>query len=119
MGAVYRGRHSKTGEKVAVKIIAPGLASHKDALTRFKRESAILKRLDHPNISNFIASGRFDGTPFYVMEFVEGESLDHVLERRGRITWEELIILGTQLVRRPATRARARASSIAISSRPT
>ena len=97
MGAVYRGRHADTGEKVAIKVVAPGLASNANALKRFKRETAILKQLDHPNIVKLIASGKVHGTPFYVMEYVEGESLDHVMERRGRITWEELIPLGQQL----------------------
>jgi serine/threonine-protein kinase len=97
MGAVYRGRHADTGAKVAIKVVAPGLVSNANALKRFKRETSILKQLDHPNIVKLIASGKMHGTPFYVMEYVEGESLDHVMERRGRITWEELIPLGQQL----------------------
>jgi eukaryotic-like serine/threonine-protein kinase len=97
MGAVYRGRHADTGDKVAIKVVAPGLATNANALKRFKRETSILKQLAHPNIVKLIASGKMHGTPFYVMEFVEGESLDHVMERRGRITWEELIPLGQQL----------------------
>lgn len=97
MGAVYRGRHAETGRKVAIKIIAAGLASNNNALARFKRETAILKQLDHPHIVKLLASGKMQGTPFYVMEYIEGESLDRVMERRGRITWEELITLGQQL----------------------
>src|SRR4051794_20429518 len=89
MGAVYRGRHRETGETVAIKIVAPGLTANDAAMTRFKREISILKQLDHPNIVKLVRSGKFGGTPFYVMEYVGGESLDHVIERRGRITWEE------------------------------
>src|SRR5690242_19301744 len=97
MGAVYRARHRETGAKVAIKIIAPGLTTNDMATSRFKREIAILKQLDHPNIVKLLASGKIRGTPFYIMEFVTGESLDHVIERRQRITWEELIPLGQQL----------------------
>jgi predicted Ser/Thr protein kinase len=97
MGAVYRATHAETGNKVAIKIIAPGLAARDAAMTRFKREISILKQLDHPNIVKLLASGKFKGTPFYVMEYVSGESLDHVMERRGRITWDELVPLGQQL----------------------
>jgi len=97
MGAVYRGRHTESGRKVAIKVVAPGLAANANALKRFKRETAILKQLEHPNIVKLLASGKIQGTPFYVMEYVEGESLDHVMERRGRITWEDLIPLGQQL----------------------
>jgi serine/threonine-protein kinase len=97
MGAVYRARDERDGEPVAVKIIGAGLAQNEIALHRFQRECAILKQMDHPNVARYIASGRFDGTPFYVMEFIEGESLDRVLARRGRITWEEMVALGKQL----------------------
>src|SRR5207253_35118 len=81
MGAVYRGRHTESGKKVAIKIIAIGLASNENALKRFQRETKILKQLSHPNIVKLIASGKVHGTPFYVMEYVEGESLDHVMDR--------------------------------------
>lgn len=97
MGSVYRGRHRETGETVAIKIVAPNLAANDAAMTRFKREISILKQLDHPNIVKLVASGKFRGTPFYVMEYVSGESLDHVIERRNRITWEELVPIGQQL----------------------
>ena len=97
MGAVYRARHQETGAKVAIKIIATGLAANVTATARFKREIAILKQLNHPNIVRLHASGKYKGTPFYIMEYVGGESLDRVMERRGRITWEELIPLGRQL----------------------
>lgn len=97
MGSVYLGKHKGSGQKVAIKMIAPGLAINETALARFKRESAILKQLVHPNIVQILASGKFHGTPFYVMEYLQGESLDHVMARRGRMTWEEIVQLGQQL----------------------
>lgn len=97
MGAVFRARHQKSGQRVAIKIIAPGLAASDAAMVRFKREISILKQLEHPNIVRLIASGKISGSPFYVMEYIEGESLDRVMERRGRLTWEELVTLGQQL----------------------
>src|SRR5947209_1045389 len=97
MGAVYRGRNVETDERVAVKIIAPGLVSNENALRRFTREIDILRQLDHPHIAHILRSGKFHGTPLYVMEYLEGESLDKVLARRGRLTWEEVVTLGTQL----------------------
>ena len=97
MGSVYLGRVTETGQRVAIKIIAPGLAANETAMKRFKREAAILKQLSHPNIVHLVVAGKFGGTPFYAMEYVEGESLDHVMARRGRISWEEVVILGGQL----------------------
>lgn len=97
MGSVYRAIHQETGERVAVKMISIGLSTNKGAVERFKREVTILKQFDHPNIAKFITSGKIGNTPFFIMEFLEGESLDHVIARRGRISWEELVPIGTQL----------------------
>jgi serine/threonine-protein kinase len=97
MGAVYRARHQETGEYVAIKVVAPGLGSNATIMARFRREAAILKQLQHPNIVRLVATGKFQGTPFYAMEFVDGETLDQVIARRGRLTWEEVVALGQQL----------------------
>jgi serine/threonine-protein kinase len=97
MGSVFRARHTETGEYVAIKIVAPGLSSNATIMARFKREAAILKQLRHRNIVRLVATGKFQGTPFYAMEYVDGESLDHVITRRGRLTWEEVVEFGQQL----------------------
>ncbi len=97
MGAVYRARHDETGQHVAIKVVSPNLAANETAMLRFKRESAILKQLKHPNIVKLVATGKFNGMPFYAMEYVEGESLDRVMARRDRISWEHLVTLGQQL----------------------
>jgi eukaryotic-like serine/threonine-protein kinase len=98
MGAVYRGKYVETGQTVAIKIMAPGLGTSSDgANKRFKREADILKQLKHPNIVRLFAIGKHRGTAYYAMEYVEGESLDHVMARRDRMSWEEVVDLGQQL----------------------
>jgi serine/threonine-protein kinase len=97
MGAVYRARNTTTGQLVAIKVVAPGLAGNKTVMARFQREAAMLKQLKHPNIVRLVATGKFHGTPFYAMEYVDGESLDRVMARRGRVTWEEVVEFGQQL----------------------
>src|SRR5438105_5988855 len=91
MGTVYRGTDTKTGGKVAMKFISTGLDSSPKALARFERETKILKALRHPNIVRLLAYQLEKGRPFYVMEFIEGESLEKLLERRGRLEWEEVV----------------------------
>jgi serine/threonine protein kinase len=97
MGAVFRARYTKNGQIVALKVMAPGLGTNATALARFERESDILKQLKHPNIVRHLAHGHKHKTYFYAMELVRGETLDQVLQRRGRMTWEEVVTLGQPL----------------------
>ncbi len=98
MGAVFLGRYTKTGQRMAIKVMAAGLASTSEtAAARFEREAAILKQFNHPNIVKFYGIGKSQGMRYYAMEYIQGESLDKVLARRGRMTWEELVEVGKQL----------------------
>jgi eukaryotic-like serine/threonine-protein kinase len=98
MGAVYRAVYTKNGQRVAIKIMAPGLgSSNSHAAARFEREAAILKQFNHPNIVKLFGTGKFQGTRYYAMEYIEGESLDRLMSRRDRMTWEEVVTLGKQL----------------------
>ncbi len=97
MGSVFRAKNETNGRVVAIKLISAALAGNEQAVARFEREVSILKQLDHPNITKYHGTGRYQKYPFFVMEFIEGESLEHVLERRGRLTWEEVVSIGQQL----------------------
>jgi serine/threonine-protein kinase len=97
MGSVYRAKFTETGETVAIKMISMALVANENAVRRFEREAKILQQLRHPNIVRLHSFGRYKGTPFIVMEYVEGESLDHVLARRGRFSWEDVVHLGRQV----------------------
>jgi serine/threonine-protein kinase len=98
MGTVYRGRYTKTGQVVAIKVMAPGLGTtNRHAADRFEREADILKQFNHPHIVRLFGIGRSQGVRFFAMEYIEGESLDKVMARRGRMTWEEVVDLGQQL----------------------
>jgi len=97
MGSVFRARHEKSGQVVAIKLISVALASNEQANVRFQREVSILKQLDHPNITKYLGTGRWHNAPFFIMEFVQGESLEAMLERRQRFTWEEVVAIGQQL----------------------
>ncbi len=97
MGTVYRATYTNTGRPVAIKVIVAGMGDNERVQQRFDREAAILKQLKHPNIVRLLAVGRYHRSPFYAMEFIEGEPLDQILQRRGRLTWEEVVDIGQQL----------------------
>src|ERR1019366_8709103 len=97
MGTVFLGKHKKSGQRVAIKLMSLALGTSDTAVKRFKREVDILKQLDHVNIVKYIISGRYHSPPFYIMDFVEGESLDHILSRRTRLPWEEVVKIGIDL----------------------
>lgn len=102
MGTVYRANFEHEGKniRVALKVVALGLLGNKSAMDRFHREASILKQLKHPHIVRLIATpnpNKPSKTPFIAMEYIEGESLDHVLSRRGKLGWEEVVDYAKQL----------------------
>lgn len=97
MGSVYRARYTKDDRIVALKVIAFGLAANDGAVARFEREGEILKQLKHENIVRLFAMGTWKQTPFFAMEYVDGESLDRTMARRDRFSWQEVITIGKQL----------------------
>lgn len=97
MGSVYGAVRRDTGQHVAIKIIALGLLANETAVKRFEREANILNQLKHPNIVRYVGMGSYKKTPFFIMEYVDGESLDKILARRGKFSWDEVVVLGRQL----------------------
>jgi serine/threonine-protein kinase len=99
MGTVYRSTLTLKGKKlpVALKVVSLGLLGNEGAMARFDRESAILQQLRHPHIVRLYGTGKYRGTPYIAMEFIDGEPLDRVLVRRGRLGWEEVLEYARQL----------------------
>jgi serine/threonine protein kinase/Tol biopolymer transport system component len=75
MGEVYRARDPKLGRDVAIKVLPASVAGDPDRLARFEREAQAVASLSHPNIVSVFEFGARDGTPFVVMELLEGETL--------------------------------------------
>jgi len=84
MATVYRGLQKSLNRPVAIKVLSATLSDHPSIIKRFKRESLIIARLNHPNIIHVIDRGTTSkGRPVFVMEFVEGINLaDAISERK-------------------------------------
>ena len=80
MGEVYAARDLELGRDVALKI---GLGSDTDAHSRLRREAQHASQLNHPHICTIHEVGAFDGQPFIVMEFVEGQRLSDLIPSGG------------------------------------
>ena len=85
MAIVYRARDLKHDRLVAIKVLKPALA-HAVGSDRFLREIKLTAQLSHPHILPLLDSGDAgDGLLYYVMPYIEGESLRVLLERQGRL----------------------------------
>ncbi len=84
MGAVYRGLDTQTGQIVAIKQLKPEVIKEDSSLIkRFTRESAALRRLDHPNIVKCLAAVEESGQHYLVMEYVSGGTLADLVQKQS------------------------------------
>jgi serine/threonine-protein kinase len=86
MGEVYEGRHTKIGRRVAVKFLHAHYAQHSEVARRFENEAKTAGAAEHENIAAVYDVGVLpDRAQYLVMEYLDGEDLDHVLQREGRL----------------------------------
>lgn len=101
MGVVYRAHQRLAGREVAIKVVdLVNAAPHErvELGARFLREVKALARLESPFIARFIDSGALpDGSLYFAMERVGGESLDKVLLIEGRLSPDRVLLLARQL----------------------
>ncbi len=81
MGEVYRSRDSRLGRDVALKVITDEFAHDSERIQRFEQEARASGTLSHPNVCAVYDVGRHEGSPFVVMELLEGETLRAILQR--------------------------------------
>ena len=75
MGEVYRGRDTRLGRDVALKVLLEAFARDAERMVRFEREAKVLASLNHPNIASIYGLEESNGTRALVMELVEGPTL--------------------------------------------
>ena len=90
MAGVYKAVH-RLGQTVAIKILPPSKAKDANTLARFQREARLALRLKHPNIVRTFQIGAAAGLNYLVMEYLEGETLEEVLKRRGPLPPTEAV----------------------------
>jgi serine/threonine protein kinase len=90
MGIVYRARDARLKRDVAVKLLPPELAFRQEIRSRFLREAEMAAQLSHPNIVPIYTVDERDGLVYFVMAFVDGETLGARLNSRGRLAVDQV-----------------------------
>jgi len=86
MGIVFLARDVALDRPVAIKLLPPAMAAQPSLRERFLREAQMAAKLSHPNIIPIFAVDRVDDFVFFVMAYVEGETLGHRLQARGPLS---------------------------------
>jgi serine/threonine-protein kinase len=82
MGEVYKAVHTHLGRVIAVKVLSPNLTDG-PALQRFYNEASIQASLRHPSVAEYLGFHEYQGRPCILMEYVDGETLAAIIQRRG------------------------------------
>ena len=91
MGVVYLATYLKNGKLMAVKVLPPEMCSNQKLVRRFLREMSILSKLRHENIVRYYGGGKDKTQHFYAMEYMDGGSMELMLKKKGRLSWEETV----------------------------
>ena len=88
---VYLGRNVDTNQIVAIKVLSQQFTREPRYVERFRREAGLAERIRHPNIVRVLDHGIEDGLHFLIMEYVQGLTLDQIIERKGRLPVQEAV----------------------------
>ena len=96
MGEVYTARDTRLDRTVAIEVLPEHVASDPDLKQRFEREAKTISSLNHPHICTLHDIGSQDGIDFLVMEYLEGETLAHRLEK-GALPLDQALQIAVEI----------------------
>ncbi|HEU0019837.1 MAG TPA: protein kinase [Thermoleophilaceae bacterium] len=99
MSTVYRAYDTTLERWVAIKSMHRDISTDPDQLERFRREARAVARLNHPHVVTVIDFGEDDGSPYIVLELVEGETLKQTIKREGRLPVAEAVAYAIEIGR--------------------
>ena len=98
MATVYEAEHVHFSETCALKVINPSMVHDEPLVERFMREAVLTRRLRHPNAIRVDDIDRAeDGSPFMVMEFLQGQTLYEVLHYEGPLPYNRVCVIASQI----------------------
>jgi eukaryotic-like serine/threonine-protein kinase len=99
MSSVFRAHDRLLDRKVALKVLHPQYSEDEEYVERFRREARAVAALSHPNIVTVIDRGEHEGRQFIVFEYIDGENLKGLIQRRGPAPVTTALELAMQIAR--------------------
>jgi eukaryotic-like serine/threonine-protein kinase len=99
MSSVYKAHDTLLERNVALKILHERHLEDDEYVERFRREARVVAQLSHPNIVTVIDRGEADGKPFIVFEYVDGQTLDELVGKRGALPVDEALEIAIAIAR--------------------